>query len=268
MIHCDLHLHTSFSEDSEAPMRSMIEEALRRNLTVIGFTEHLDADYPPLDGSFSLDLNSYRETFLQLQEEYAGRIELLFGIELGMQPHLAGRYQALTVSMPFDYVLCSQHLVYGRDPWYLTFWDTHRDEEEVLEEYFRLLHLSLQLLHDYDICAHLDYLVRYLPAQDMYYSYARYAPLIDPILETLVREGKCLEINTSALAAGLKEPNPCRDIITRYHEMGGRRISVGSDAHTSERIAFGFGQVEELLRKTGFDSLTVYRRRKPFEIPF
>ena len=38
MIKADYHLHTSFSSDSEAPMESMIRQAISLNLETICFT--------------------------------------------------------------------------------------------------------------------------------------------------------------------------------------------------------------------------------------
>ena len=43
----DCHMHSSFSADSDTSMEDMIHEAIRRNLSGICFTEHLDPDYHP-----------------------------------------------------------------------------------------------------------------------------------------------------------------------------------------------------------------------------
>ena len=42
MITSDCHLHTEFSADSEAPVREMIEEAIKKGLDAICFTDHDD----------------------------------------------------------------------------------------------------------------------------------------------------------------------------------------------------------------------------------
>ena len=82
-ITSDFHLHTSFSEDSQAPMESMILSAMHQGLKAICFTEHLDMDYPPEYGTFAVDLEAYTEELFRLQSLYQKDIEILLGIELG-----------------------------------------------------------------------------------------------------------------------------------------------------------------------------------------
>ena len=42
----DYHMHTHNSGDSEAPMKNMIESAIKCGLSEICFTEHMDLDFP------------------------------------------------------------------------------------------------------------------------------------------------------------------------------------------------------------------------------
>ena len=75
MITADCHLHTQFSTDSEAPMKSMIEAAIEKGLRTVCFTEHLDYDYPPEDGKegppiFLVDMPAYQKTLFELRERY------------------------------------------------------------------------------------------------------------------------------------------------------------------------------------------------------
>ena len=44
MIQADMHMHTSFSTDSQACPRDMAEEAVRKGLKTICFTDHFDKD--------------------------------------------------------------------------------------------------------------------------------------------------------------------------------------------------------------------------------
>ena len=86
----DCHMHSSFSADSDTSMEDMIHEAIRQNLSGICFTEHLDPDYPPTpdNETFELDLDGYRETTFRLYEKNIRKLNIHFGIELGLQPHL------------------------------------------------------------------------------------------------------------------------------------------------------------------------------------
>ena len=85
----DCHMHSDFSSDSSTPMEEMILKGISIGLEGICFTEHLDPDYPKIEGghSFTLDIPAYQEKLSSLKEKYEGKFKLHFGIELGLQPH-------------------------------------------------------------------------------------------------------------------------------------------------------------------------------------
>ena len=89
---CDFHIHSSFSGDSDTPMQDMIESAISHGLKTICFTEHYDEDYPEGEDDFSLDTSAYLQTLCILKEQYCSEINIRFGVELGMQPHLGKLY--------------------------------------------------------------------------------------------------------------------------------------------------------------------------------
>ena len=99
--------------------------------------------------------------------------------------------------------------------------------------------------------------------RDSTYCYEKYADLIDPILFELILNGKALEVNTSALRKGFPEPNPGKAILQKYHDFGGRLVTVGADAHVPEGVAYGFDRAEALLKECGFCTYVTYEGRKP-----
>lgn len=54
-ILCDSHMHTEFSTDSEAPVRSMLDAAVERGLDSVCITDHMDLDFPPQEGKRVLE---------------------------------------------------------------------------------------------------------------------------------------------------------------------------------------------------------------------
>lgn len=132
----DCHMHSSFSADSDTSMEDMILEAIRRGLHGICFTEHLDPDYPPTpdNETFELDLAGYQNTLYALRDKYRSELEIHYGIELGLQPHLEASFRELLETVPFDFVIGSSHVVHGYDPYYKEFFknrsraiSAHRD---------------------------------------------------------------------------------------------------------------------------------------------
>ena len=114
---------------------------------------------------------------------------------------------------------------------------------------------------------HLDYVVRYGPNRNRKFTYKDYADVIDPILEVLIRKDKALEVNTGGFKYGLGHPNPHEDIIRRYKELGGKLITVGSDAHAPEHVGFEFARTAEILKSCGFREYAVFEKKKPVLLP-
>jgi histidinol-phosphatase (PHP family) len=79
---------------------------------------------------------------------------------------------------------------------------------------------------------------------------------IDDILQTIIRKDRILEINSSSKQ--LKQRTiPALPIIQRYYELGGRKVSFGSDAHNCERIMEKRDEVVAALKEIGFTYITV-----------
>ena len=99
----DCHMHSSFSADSDTPMEIMIHRAVETGLQGITFTEHLDPDYPvtPDNLDFSLDIPAYKEKLAELSDIYKDKIQVRFGIELGLQMHLGEYFDSLLSQTPF-----------------------------------------------------------------------------------------------------------------------------------------------------------------------
>ena len=261
----DFHTHSSFSGDCNTPMEHMVEQAINLGMSHLCITEHFDPDYPVREGEnldFGLDINAYREHFLDLKDKYKKQIRLLWGVELGLQTHIFPLLQTFVQNHPFDFVIASSHLCNGGDPYYPDFFD-NRSEESVYEEYFSCIAENVKSFKDYDIYGHLDYIVRYGPNKDALYSYEKYRDIYDTILKTIIQSGKGIELNTGGVKYGLKDLHPTYDVLKRYKELGGEIITIGSDAHTPDNLLKHFDRAREVLLNCGFEYYTIFQERKP-----
>lgn len=265
-ITADYHLHSSFSGDSDTPMEQMIVRGIELGLTKMCFTEHNDFDYPVTEtdsaGKFELNPDAYLYDFLKLREKYDGQITLCFGLELGLQAHLARKNAVFAKAHEYDFIIGSSHICNGQDPYYPAFYEG-REQSAAYLEYFESILDNLKGYSNFDVYGHLDYVVRYGPQKEEGYSYEAYRDILDRILERLISMEKGIEINTAGLAKGLHDANPCRGIIRRYRELGGEIITVGSDAHTPTQIAYAFDQATEILKDCGFRYYTTFEKRSP-----
>lgn len=265
-ITADCHLHSSFSGDSETPMEEMVRQGIALGLSTMCFTEHQDYDFPDSpDGPgsiFLLNTDSYLYDLASLKAAYSRDIRLLFGVELGLQPHLSRQNAVYAKSYDFDFIIGSSHICHGRDPYYPAFYEG-RSEEEAYREYFSSILENIQKFSNFDVYGHLDYVVRYGTGRDRNYSYGQYRDLFDSILTLLLEKGKGIELNTGGIKEGMKDFHPCMAVLKRYRELGGEIITIGSDAHSQNDIASHFHRAAEVLTECGFRYYTVFEKRTP-----
>lgn len=265
-ITADCHLHTSFSTDSTTPMEIMIQKGIQLGLTHMCFTEHMDFEYPITEstpkGSFEVDTDAYLYELLRYREKYKEQIHILFGIELGLQPHQTERLAAYAKSYDFDFIIGSTHVCKGMDPCLPEYFEG-KTEEQAYSDYFQSIIDNVKNFSDFDVYGHLDYVVRYGPNRDRDYSYTKYQDLFDTMLKLLIEKGKGIEVNTGGVKKGMRRLHPITDVIRRYRELGGEIITVGSDSHEDEHIADAFPRAAEILKECGFEYYTIFEKRQP-----
>ncbi len=268
-MYWDTHMHSSFSGDCTSSPESMIDAAVSKGLSGICFTDHMDYDYPKDPQSktvFEFDPPQYKAAIARLQQQYKDRLPVLCGIELGLQPHLAPKHAELLNTFPFDFVIGSSHVVHGKDPYYASYYEG-RSEEEAYREYFVSILENINAFKDFDVYGHIDYVVRYGPNKNAFYTYEKYADVIDAVLKKLISLGKGIEVNTAGFKYGLGHPNPCEDILKRYRALGGEIVTLGADAHQPEHVAYAFEKVAGLLKSCGFSYYTVFKKRRAEFLP-
>ena len=272
MIQADMHMHTWFSTDSEACPRDMADEAVRKGLKTICFTDHFDKDDLEWGEEGIFDVDAYFVEMQKLQEEYAGKLNIRIGIELGLRTYLKDYYEELTKKYPFDFVIGSVHNVpYKKDAeGNILYTDpaaeklfTDRTDKEAYRLMMETTLENVRTSDCFQTLGHLDYVVRYGKSREKEYSYTDYADIIDEILKLLIEKEKGLEVNSAGLKYGLPFAHPHPDVLKHYRELGGEIITIGADAHKPEHIAYHFAKAEEILKSCGFKYYTEFFEQKP-----
>ena len=266
----DYHVHSSFSTDSTTPPEEVVKAAINEQITNLCFTDHMDLMYPEDESLFVFDTNRYFNTMVNLQEKYKSEINLFIGMELGLRNEpdvfsaIKEKCDALSKE-PFDFIIGSTHIYDYADPYYKKFWEG-KDAFTRILEYYEATLFNVTNYDCYDVYGHLDYVIRYMP-ESHHYEQSQYMELIEAILKTIISKGKGIEINTSSLNKGFNAPNPNPSIIKLYKELGGKIITLGSDAHSPENLCTHFDTAIDILKAAGFDSHTIFKKRKPQYIP-
>jgi histidinol-phosphatase (PHP family) len=258
----DSHVHSNYSDDSTLRLEEAASKALEQGLKGVAFTDHYDLDFPDSQYLFEFDPATRAADLNALRGHYS-QLEILDGIELGLQPHIADKAADIINSYPFDFVICSVHAVDGmplHDP--EAFYE-NKTKEQAYRRYLEEIYQIIRSFDDYDVIGHLGYIRRYGPYDIKSMPFKTYDDIIDSIFKLLVQRGKGIEVNVSGYAYKLGTPIPDVDMIKRFRELGGEIVTLGSDAHDAAHIGKSFKQGIAALERAGFEHVNYFKNRKP-----
>ena len=228
----DFHMHSRVSFDGHHSGEAMARAALAAGLKEICFTDHVD--YDPLEkmGSMAFDQAVYNAEYDYL--EIPG-LKIRRGMEFGMTAANTEQFQQDLQRRPFDFVLGSIHFVDDLDVYFQEFW-TGKTVFQAERRFLEATLACVQLHEDFDVLAHLTYIAKtHSHPAPRPVPFSDHRELIDEILRIVAAKGKGLELNTSGLdrCGGFL---PTADYFRRFKELGGEIVTVGSDAHTMDRV--------------------------------
>jgi len=254
----DSHMHTEVSADSAMKAADALERAAKLGVGAV-FTEHEDMDFPG-EKDFTFSPEDYWKKYEALRGE-GERLRL--GVELGMQEGLAEKNRAFVKKAPFDQVIGSIHTLLGFDLYYETLYEG-REKDEIYRLYLRAMASCVRSHGAFiDILAHIDYIARYAAYRDTELTYAVYGEEIDEVLAALIETDTVLELNTRRFDAPQGKASLV-PIFRRYRELGGREVTLGSDAHDACAVAFAFCEAQDLAESLGLRIVTFFARRKEY----
>ncbi len=262
----DTHVHSHFSHDSESTLSDICKAAKEKNISVVCITDH--ADVKPTTDMEQL-AQSRRDAFREVREEQSDGVELLLGIELacgGFYPdHTIFEKAANTLLSigHYDCVIGSVHSV-GSTPTAGNNYSTMNKKELIdnLDRYFNAVLAMLEYSNP-DVLAHLTYPLRYINGKyGRGLDWRELEPKLRKILGQVIEKNIALEVNTSCLGTDYDELLPNAEILKLYLQMGGKLLTLGSDAHKPERLGRGFGQTIHLLKSLGVTQLQYVKNRQ------
>lgn len=258
---CSVHTHSRLC-DGEDTLADMARAAFEAGAASFGASGHSHTPMPDDAGCvLPADMTAYRREVLGLREAYAGRMDVLLGIELDNRADVTAE--------GFDYWIGSvHHLPNPAGEWYVVDWSAEDFEDGLqkgfagdagkltaayYEEVRRMAERRPTILGHLDLIVKFNARGRFFDEEDPRYRAAALEALhaADP-KETL------LEINTGPTLRG-KRPYPAPFLLRAWREMGGSVIFT-ADAHSAGAIVHGYGQAAELARAAGFTCHTLLTR--------
>lgn len=275
----DSHLHTRLSADAdqsdENNLESFYAAAKAKKLRYFAVTEHCDI-LTGSEGYVNADLERYSEEASHLKgvisSDGGSRTVFGYGIELAHAHRCPYEAKEILREHEYDFVLGSAHILRDEtDFWSMDY--SKYSENELFEMYSRYVDEIYEISEacDFDSLAHCTYPLRYYARNgrlpEVCKSPSVFFPKYENILLNLISRKKALEINTSDISSG-GTFFPSEDIIRLYAELGGKLVTLGSDSHDFRIIGSGIQQAETLLKRLGFDGVTVFIERKPHVLPW
>lgn len=268
-IIADCHTHSNNSFDAKNSVADMLCKANEIGLDYLTITDHFEAAFyfePDEEfGDLKKLLPQSVSDIIQQQKISTGKTELLCGIELGEPLHDINATNEVLSLTDYDFVLCSMHNLRDMGDF---FWLDYNSEDipRLLKKYFLELTECIQW-GNFDSLAHITYPMRYIcDKSKIAVDLEEYKKEIDELLALLAEKDKALEFNTCRNPElSLKTIGRCRDVqfLSRFKELGGKYVTLGSDAHNTEDLAKGISGAVDILRELGYSEITVFKKRNP-----
>lgn len=255
----DLHCHTYYSFDSKTEPEELILYAINKGLDMIAITDHADVDYADCGMIEDFRSDERKELLLSLKRKYRDKITVIYGIELGQPLNNKELADKLIADNGYEYVLGSIHnLRYLPDFAILDFKKLNEYPTMVDNLFNRNIDdlIALAEVPYIDVITHITYMVRYINAAGGELKLDPYYPKFERLFNAMIKNGKALEINTSNLRRGFGTTMPSEDLVKLYAELGGKLITVGSDAHRVHEIGANIEEGYALAEKYGLTPVT------------
>ncbi len=263
----NLHTHTNFCDGKNSCIEQ-IEKAIELGFNSIGFSGH---GYTP----FTLDYcmtekatEEYIKEVNKLKKEYKDKIDVFLGIEYDLfsEGSLA----------PYDYVIGSVHydklesgdwfnldikssemLQFTVDKYF------NGNPMALAKRYFELVASLPDKLEKLDVVGHFDLITKSNDERKIIDTESEeYRYYASKAISKLVKTVGIFEINTGAIARGIKkEPYPDRWLLKEIKKQGGE-IIISSDCHLREKLDFYFNEAIIYAKECGFDRVMYFNGKQ------
>lgn len=254
----DFHMHSAVSYDSTGSPQEMIAAARQAGLKEICFTDHLDYLQNTPREQTAFTPSQYQSAYDSLS---APDLLIRRGAEVGLTQWNKEEIIKDLSLYPYDFIIGSVHFIDDQDPYLPPYW-VGQDPLAAEKRYFEEVLACVELHDDFDVLGHLTYITkckahpcpRVIPLDD-------YRSIITQIMTVLIKKGKGIEVNTSAIDR-FDAFLPDREYLQLFRDLGGCIVTVGSDAHNPKRVGQHTARALTLIKDI-FGHVCTFEGRAP-----
>jgi len=247
----NLHIHSNLSFDSELQPDWIVQESIKLGFQYISITDHLDLN--PNDPAYGgYDYEKSKELVERLRREYP-EINILFGVEIGFESYREKEIGEYLSDKEFDFCIGSIHIM---ENMMISKWSEMIDREGLWEKIALYYEQELALVRSglFNVIGHFDYYKKYMDNQERAKAIWRaHEKLIGEIFRTALKNNMVLEINTAGFRRKPKEQYPSLSLLRYYVEMGGKEVTIGSDAHKKDQLTVGIDEAYRIVKELGLN---------------
>ncbi len=262
IIKSTLHNHSTFC-DGKNTIKEMIEGAIKLGFTDIGFSGH---SYHPefFKGWGMTDEAAYKRELLKRKGEYAGRINIYLGLEQDY-------YGPTATPNDYTYIIGSVHGFLSKDQkrYYAVDYNEaelregikevyNNDPYLMIEDYYRLVVENVKKYKP-DVIGHIDLVIKCNGDNKIFDEESpRYKEAALNAVRECVKIGGIFEVNTGGIFRGYKSfPYPNTFLLEEILKLGGK-VMINADSHSVDSLDFYFEETLDILRKVGYEKISVF----------
>lgn len=283
----DSHVHTHYSH-GDCEIYKVASEAIERKMDGVGFSEHFHYDFfsdlglptvagNKVEGTSFDNFKRYYNAAKKAKDDFGDKIKVGVGVEvdflgskvaqikeaLGTRPFLHDyKEKNPERKFEFDFIMGAVHFI-GQP---LKYFSDYKDKGDdwMIDEYFKSIESCIKS-GIFDIVAHPE-IIKYFVAKDFKY----YGSRVETIVKLLSQYNVAVDVNTDYMKNPVTNEieigriNPGPEMLQLCNARG-IPLVIGSDAHSSNKLANNFDQALDALKGIGIKKLHYFENRNCIE---
>jgi len=259
----DYHNHTELCGHAVGSVDDYINAAVRAGLADIGFSDHAPLPEGLRQGitMYPSQTEEYIDLIEQKRNAYKDRINVKVGFEVDFP--LTGAFDKKYLGdARLDYLIGSCHYI---GDWAFDHQDNisefdRRDIDKVYDKYYGIIE-KLTAANTFNIIGHFDLVKKF-----GHRSKSDFTGKINSLAKLIATaRNLAVEVNTAGLRKPVKEIYPSKPIIEMLFKNN-VPLTLGSDSHNPEEVAFHFDDAIAMIKKVGYRKISGFARRQRYDI--